>query len=135
MKKFRDELLLKDQEIDSTSLFEYMFSAASLQAVFNERFSSNAAKGIDRLNGFQFANRSIAELATASNKCMNGSFRFAPFLEKLKLKGRGKPPRVIGIPIIRDRVILHQLQKYLATIFPVSALKSASFNSNYTASH
>lgn len=126
MKKFRDELLLKDQEIDSTSLFEYMFSAASLQAVFNERFSSNAAKGIDRLNGFQFANRSIAELATASNKCMNGSFRFAPFLEKLKLKGRGKPPRVIGIPIIRDRVILHQLQKYLATIFPERVPKNVA---------
>jgi RNA-directed DNA polymerase len=118
MKLISDEILFKIQGMDSTSLFEYMFSAASLQAVFNEKFSSNAAKGIDRLNGFQFSGRSIAELTVASRKCLDGSFRFAPFLEKLKLKGRGKAPRVIGVPIVRDRVILHQLQKFLAIIFP-----------------
>ncbi|WP_246882806.1 reverse transcriptase domain-containing protein [Pseudomonas sp. MWU349] len=118
MKKIWDEIICEDQEIDSTSLFEYMFSAASLQAVFNERFLNNTAKGIDRVNGFQFASRSTSELTTASNKCLSGSFCFAPFLEKLKLKGRGKHPRVIGVPIIRDRVVLHQLQKYLAVIFP-----------------
>lgn len=118
MKFIWDDILFAQKEPDSTSLFEYMFSAASLQAVFNERFIDNSAKGIDRLNGFQFSGRSIAELTIASNKCLNGSFRFAPFLEKLKLKGRGKPPRIIGVPIVRDRVILHQLQKYLAAIFP-----------------
>jgi RNA-directed DNA polymerase len=118
MKTVSDEVLFKIREMDSTSLFEYMFSAANLQAVFNERFASKSAKGIDRLNGSQFASRSVVELTIASRKCMDGSFRFAPFLEQLKLKGRGKPPRIIGIPIVRDRVILHQLQKYLATIFP-----------------
>ena len=118
MKLVWDKILFEQRNLDSVSLFEYMFSTASLQAVFNERFLSNSAKGVDRLNGFQFAGRSVVELTTASNKCLDGSFRFAPFLEKLKLKGRGKPPRVIGIPIIRDRVVLHQLQKYLAAIFP-----------------
>lgn len=118
MKIISDEALFDIQGLDSISRFEYMFSAASLQLVFNEKFSNNSAKGIDRLNGFQFTSRSIAELTVAARKCLDGSFRFAPFLEKLKLKGRGKAPRVIGIPIVRDRVILHQLQKYLATIFP-----------------
>ncbi|MFF3703417.1 MULTISPECIES: reverse transcriptase domain-containing protein [Pseudomonas] len=118
MKFTWDDILSTNEELDSISLFEHMFSAASLQTVFNERFINNSAKGIDRLNGFQFASRSTAELTVASNKCLDGSFRFAPFLEKLKLKGRGKPPRIIGVPIVRDRVILHQLQKYLAAIFP-----------------
>ena len=113
-----DEILFKLKGLDSTSLFENMFSVASLQAVFDEKFSRNPAKGIDRINGFQFISRSTAELTVASRKCLDGSFRFAPFLERLKLKGRGKFPRVIGIPIVRDRVILHQLQKYLAIIFP-----------------
>jgi retron-type reverse transcriptase len=118
MKIISDEILFKIQGLDSVSLFENMFSVASLQAVFNERFSKSPAKGIDRINGFQFVSRSSAELTVASHKCLDGSFRFAPFLERLKLKGRGKAPRVIGIPIVRDRVVLHQLQKYLAIIFP-----------------
>lgn len=118
MKIISDDLLFNIKGKDSISLFEHMFSAANLQSVFNEKFSSNTAKGIDRLNGFQFSARSKEELTVASEKCLNGTFRFAPFLEKLKLKGRGKLPRVIGVPIVRDRVILHQLQKYLAIIFP-----------------
>lgn len=110
--------------IDSAKLFEIMFSEDRLNSVFNEKFSKSTAKGTDRLNGFQFSSRAEAELKVASRKCLEGSFRFAPFLEKLKLKGRGKAPRIIGIPIIRDRVVLHQLQKYLATIFPERAPKN-----------
>lgn len=118
MKIVSDDLLFKLKVLDSTSLFEHMFSEANLQAVFRERFLSSAAKGIDRLNGSQYEDRASHDLSIASRKCLDGTFRFAPFLEKLKLKGRGKPPRVIGIPVIRDRIVLHQLQKYLAVIFP-----------------
>lgn len=34
------------------------------------------------------------------------------------MKGREKEPRIISIPTIHDRVVLHQLQKYLALVFP-----------------
>lgn len=33
------------------------------------------------------------------------------------MKGRDKNPRLIGIPTVRDRVVLHQLNKFLASIY------------------
>lgn len=118
MAQGHDALLYQAGWITADELFRRMFSAHALDSVFRDRFKSSSAKGIDRINGFQFSGRSSVELEVVSAKCMDSTFRFAPFLEKLKLKGRGKAPRIISIPIVRDRVVLHQLQKYLALVFP-----------------
>lgn len=98
--------------------FESLMSKNSLIEVFNTVFSKSQSKGVDRLNGFQFSSQAAEQLEVSSRKCLNGSYRFSPYLEHLKLKGRGKEPRVVGIPCIRDRVILYQLNKYLANAFP-----------------
>ncbi|MBV4467486.1 RNA-directed DNA polymerase [Pseudomonas siliginis] len=113
-----DTLLYQAGWITANQLFERMFSPLALEWVFRDRFKGSLAKGIDRINGFQFCARSAMEFEIVSGKCLDGSFRFAPYLEQLKLKGRGKEPRIISIPTIRDRVVLHQLQKYLALVFP-----------------
>lgn len=105
-------------EISDTFLFETLFSEQLLYELFHVSFARTTGKGIDRLNGFQYAMRAADELSTASKKCISGTYRFAPYLEVLKNKGRNKEPRVIGIPTIRDRVILSQLNRYLALIFP-----------------
>jgi retron-type reverse transcriptase len=121
-----DVNLYQLQLIDEDELFSRMFSPNTLEWVFRDRFKNSSAKGIDRLNGFQFVARSALELERVSDKCLDGSFRFAPFLEKLKIKGRDKFPRVIGIPIIRDRIVLYQLQKYLAAIYPERVPKNVA---------
>jgi RNA-directed DNA polymerase len=104
--------------ITDTELFESLFSEQSLYELFHFSFAKTTGKGVDRLNGFQFAMRAADELANASSKCLAGTYRFAPYLEVLKTKGRSKEPRVIGIPIVRDRVILSQLNRFLALTFP-----------------
>lgn len=121
-----DALQYKAGWITADELFRRMFSGHALEWVFRDRFRSSSAKGIDRINGFQFVARSANELEVVAGKCLDGSFRFAPFLEKLKLKGRGKEPRIISIPIVRDRIVLHQLQKYLALIFPESVPRNVA---------
>lgn len=103
--------------VSDTVLFETLFSEQLLYELFYQSFARTTGKGIDRLNGFQYAMRAADELATASKKCIGGSYRFAPYLEVLKNKGRNKEPRVIGIPTIRDRVILSQLNRFLALVF------------------
>lgn len=105
-------------QINDTALFGDIFSATALETAFKEEFASTTGKGIDRLNGFQFAINANALLATASAKCLTGAYRFSPFLEVLKTKGRDKNPRLIGIPTVRDRVVLHQLNKFLAALYP-----------------
>lgn len=67
--------------VDDTALFSALFSAAVLEAVFKEEFASTSGKGVDRLNGFQFASNAKVNLAAASTKCMTGKYRFSPFLE------------------------------------------------------
>lgn len=104
--------------IDCTTHFAALFSATALEAAFKEEFAITPGKGVDRLNGFQFAINAKVQLATASAKCLVGTYRFSPYLEVLKTKGRDKTPRLIGIPTVRDRVVLHQLNKYLAAIYP-----------------
>lgn len=104
--------------IDDSQLFSALFSTAALTETFEIEFAASTSKGTDRLNGFQFALRAGHELAVASGKCMSGQYRFAPYLENLKTKGRNKPPRLISIPTVRDRVVLHQLNRFLAANYP-----------------
>lgn len=108
------------QSVNLHQLFSQLFSPQELINVFQLKFSQSPAKGVDRLNGFQFSTRAIDELSRASEKCLAGTYRFSPYLEKLITKGRGKSPRLIAIPVIRDRIVLHQINKFLAEAFPGS---------------
>ena len=106
---------------------EKLFKSSSLQNLYlmyiPRDLVSPAAKGLDRINGMQYSNRARKELKKVSEKCLNGSFRFTPYLEKLKSKGRGKTV-VISIPTIRDRVVLKQLNVFLCEVFPNCVPKS-----------
>ncbi len=93
-------------------------AAVSLEQVFEDKFSASTGKGIDRINGVQFSLSRAADLRDASRKCLDGTFRFSPYLEVLKPKGRDSKPRVVSIPTIRDRVVLHQLKDLLAEAYP-----------------
>lgn len=120
------EIRFAERAIDDAALFAALFSPAELLAVFNAKFASSTGKGTDRLNGFQFAARSVHELTIASVKCLSAQYRFAPFMETLKTKGRDKLPRVIGVPTIRDRVVLHQLNKFLSAVYPTRVPKNVA---------
>lgn len=109
---------LTAEALTLSELFERLFSPQALQEVFSEKYQHAASKGIDRINGFQYTNRISADVTIISNKCLAGEYRFSPYLETLKLKGRGKKPRVISMPTIRDRIVLNQLNQLLAAAFP-----------------
>lgn len=104
--------------IGQDELFQALFSPEVLYETYRERFLRSSAKGLDRLSGSQYEAMAADGLLSASAKCADGSYRFTPYLERLKNKGRSKNPRVIGIPTIRDRVILCQLNVFLAAVFP-----------------
>lgn len=115
-----------DNQISDAELFEELFSEVLLNKLFKDEFLKTTGKGIDRINGFQFSFDSGNQFKTASNKCRAGTYRFSVYLEVLKLKGRTKSPRLIGIPTVRDRVILCQLNKFLAAVFPDSVPKNVA---------
>ena len=107
-----------DGKLDQAPLFEQLFCYVSLNDVLYSKFRKSTGKGTDRLNGAQFEKQAGKHLPVTSAKCLSESFRFAPYLESLKTKGRAKAPRLISIPIVRDRVVLKQLNNFLAKVFP-----------------
>lgn len=112
------ELLFKIGMADDVALFAHLFSPGALKEAFDTKFASTSSKGTDRLNGFQFSKTAATDLAVVSGKCLAGTFRFTPYLEALKTKGRSKAPRLISIPTVRDRIVFHQLNKFLGLVFP-----------------
>lgn len=127
MKAVEVELLAKVfEDSGDRVLFEMLFSPGELLTAFREKFAIKTSKGVDRLNGFQFAQRAAEELTVTSAKVLKGQFRFSPFLEVLRPKARDKSPRLISIPTLRDRVVLSQLNKFLATLYPERVPKNVA---------
>ena len=104
--------------VDVVSSFEELFSEAHLLEAFNTRHSDAMSRGLDRRNGPAFALVAESEITIISRKCLEGSYRFTPYLESLKVKDRASSPRLISIPSIRDRIVLTQLNKLLRAVFP-----------------
>lgn len=99
-------------------LFKSYFRIRCLKEIYNDKFKSSTTKGIDRLNGVLFEKQSNVQIKLIHNKCLSGKYKFSPYLELLQSKGRGKNPRVLAIPSIRDRIVLDALKNTLFSIFP-----------------
>jgi len=104
--------------LGSTQFFQALFSPEALDTVFNDHFRTTRTRGLDRLTGPQFAKYSGEELLVVSTKVLNGTYRFTPYAEILRVKGRDKAPRLIGIPTLRDRIVLYQLTRFLSQTYP-----------------
>jgi retron-type reverse transcriptase len=105
-------------KLDMEEVFSRFFSAESLQEEFYRRHVNSTTRGVDRKNSSQFEVFLASELSVASRKCLSGTYRFTPYLEQLKLKGRDSIPRMVSIPSVRDRVVISQLNKALRSAFP-----------------
>ena len=101
-----------------SELFRTYFTIKSLENTYDTKIRPKFAKGIDRLSPSQFAAQSDTQLKIVKNKCLKGNYKFAPYREILQSKGRGKAPRVLAIPTVRDRIVLHQLKEILFQVFP-----------------
>lgn len=115
---------MKINKIEQKEVFDKFFDPLNLILEYLNKFQDANSKGIDRINGHQFAKIAVHELTSASIKIKNGTYKFTPYLELLKIKGRGKSPRIVSIPTIRDRLILRKINIFLQEIFPESIPKS-----------
>lgn len=97
--------------------FEY-FSKRNIQKIYKNEISHKTARGIDRIGIESFEKNKEAVFDVIERKCLNFSYKFSPYVEILKSKGKGKPPRVISIPTIRDRIVLAVLCDFLHEVYP-----------------
>lgn len=103
--------------IYSTARPDDFFNENYLKDYFNRNIMKKKGGGRDHLSPDKFLARYGSDFKVIADKCLNGSYRFSYYNEKLLLKSRSRYPRVLSIPSIRDRLVLGVLNDYLSTVF------------------
>lgn len=97
--------------------FNSRFRKKSLIKIYYDNIHFTASTGVDGVkanDGFDVN----AEVELILRKVNNGTYRFSRYKEKLISKGPGKPPRVISIPTVRDRIVIKALHLTLQDVYP-----------------
>lgn len=102
----------------AAKIFSASLNKAHFLALFETYLSERSAPGSDGMSLPRFKSRLNEEIDIAIRKTSQGNYRFATYREKLLLKGKGKPPRVISVPTIRDKLVLKFLSELLVKIYP-----------------
>jgi retron-type reverse transcriptase len=102
---------------DSEKLFLTSFSPVNLKNTFNSSIRNKTGKGIDGVSSIQLEKDLEQITSRASKKILNSQYRFSPYLEIVKSKGRGKQPRIISKPTIRDKLTLCVLKDILHSLY------------------
>jgi RNA-directed DNA polymerase len=93
--------------------FEKHYSGDNLDRIYQEHIIFSPASGIDNQGHRKFLEIKNDQLSNISDKVISGTFKFTKYKLKLISKGRGKVPREISVPTIRDRIALRALCDFL----------------------
>jgi hypothetical protein len=104
----------------SNKILEDLFRLDNIELVYEKEIAPRSFLGMDRMDSTAFDKNKIVHFDVIQRKCIEGTYRFSPYVEVLKCKGRADKPRVISIPTIRDRIVLHLLKEFLHLTFPDS---------------
>ena len=104
----------KKQRIKITFLRNYTYK--TLQLIFNERISGKNNTGIDGVHDHDIEQEE--SFGIIRKKVSAGTYKFTSYAEIQSPKGRGKLPRIIALPTVRDQIVLSALKDYLHKIFP-----------------
>ena len=99
------------------------FQKTNLIKAYNEKFSNVKSKGLDKISSSIFKEKLDEEIDLIYNKIYSNNYIFSPYLEKLIIKDRFKPPRLLSIPTIRDRIVIYQLKELLHSELPHAVSK------------
>lgn len=99
---------------------ERYFDLPEILAEYDGHVHRSVVVGRDGTTQSQFAKNIRREIELISSKFTASTYDFTSYKEKLISKGAGRPPRVICIPTIRDRLTLRILNKILSDAFPLA---------------
>ncbi len=89
------------------------FKPLLLSKIYKNKIRYKNTVGNDKINNRLFENNYRVILNKVYEKIIKGKYEFTSYREKLILKGKGKEPRVISIPTIRDKIVLSALKEYI----------------------
>ena len=96
--------------------FSQYISEIDFLSYFDKEILPKKGGGRDHMSPSSYRKTFINEINWLKEKCILGEYKFSPYQEKLILKGKGRLPRVLSIPIVRDRFVLSMLNDYLTEV-------------------
>ncbi|MFA6101396.1 MAG: reverse transcriptase domain-containing protein [Victivallaceae bacterium] len=100
--------------------FVNCFSEATLRQIYNDKIFEKKSAGLDGIDCELFEKNKDTIFATVCRKIDKGTYAFTPYSEVQLSKGRGKPPRILALPTLRDQLTLSCLKEYLHANFEKS---------------
>ncbi len=97
--------------------FDFAFSKEYLTYAYDLSVGLKRVRGVDGVTLRIFEENKEKEIKNISEKVRNGTYRFTPYLEVLKPKGRGKSPRILSTPTVRDKLTLFCLKDFLQYLY------------------
>lgn len=104
-------------DITASKIFNELFKEHNLKNTYYSKIAHKASPGIDRVNRVIFEKKINENIKQISKKVVQGNYKYIAYKEKLISKGKGKLPRVISIPTIRDKITLNMLNEILTKSF------------------
>ena len=98
--------------------YRTVFTLQNLNRIYEERASRLGGRGLDRISPSMFDAIRRQEVRLIYRKAKDRSYHLTPYLEVLLGRGRARPPRVLSIPTVRDRIFLAALNDVLHRVFP-----------------
>ncbi|MEO9470566.1 reverse transcriptase domain-containing protein [Parasphingorhabdus sp.] len=105
-------MLTLDIELPAND-FESYFDPKSLVNLYLQKVRKSSAVGKDGVRKEKFASILHLEAELIAKKCLEETYGFTCYKQKLIAKGADQFPRLISIPTIRDRLTLRALNEYL----------------------
>ncbi len=103
-----------------------------LKEFFRKNILPRKGGGRDRISPARYFDRHFDnEIEEIKGKCATGDYHFSAYNELLVLKGRGKVPRVISVPSVRDRFILALLNGYLKKTYGIRQIPANRYIEKY----
>ena len=103
--------------MSSWKSFDKLLQKDNLVELFNERIHYAKAVGVDGITPEKYGLDLEENLSVLQRKALAGTYRFSNYKLRLISKGRGKEPREISVPTVRDRIILRVLNDLLSKVF------------------
>ena len=97
--------------------FYKAYSPKMLNQIYKEKIQYRASAGMDNITPKVFGAHLTENIQIISKKVLAGTYNFTRYREILISKGRGKEPRVISIPTIRDKLALAAYHTFLQNVF------------------
>lgn len=103
--------------MNAARYFRRSFTPKSLRDLYQKKVKYRASIGMDRITPKVFEEGLEDHIQIISKKALSGTYKFTRYREVLINKGRGKKPRVISIPTIRDKLALSACHHFLQETF------------------